>query len=104
MVQLRQDYAEFEKRGVVILVIGADEARAFSRFWQDHHLPFRGLPDPTHEVLRLYGQEGNWLRLGRMPAQIIVDHLGVIRFVHYSEAMYAIPSNAELLAVIDNLR
>lgn len=103
MAQLRQDYPEFERRGVVILVIGPEDGDTFTRFWQEHRLPFRGLPDPRHEVLRLYGQEVNWLRLGRMPAQFIIDRQGVIRFVHYGKAMHDIPKNSELLAIIDGL-
>jgi len=103
MVQLRQGYAEFERRRAVIFVIGPDEARSFARFWQEHRLPFYGLPDPTHRVLRLYGQEMNWLKLGRMPAQVIVDRAGMVRFAHYGSAMSDIPSVEELIQIIDEL-
>ena len=38
-----------------------------------------------------------------MPAQVIVDRQGVARYVHYGHDMSDIPSNEELLAVLDAL-
>ncbi len=45
-------------------------------------LPFIGLPDPAASVLNLYGQEVNLFKLGRMPAQVLIDKAGVARYVH----------------------
>jgi peroxiredoxin Q/BCP len=103
MAQLRQDYAEFARRGTAILVVGPDSAEAFVNYWADHDLPFIGLPDPEHTVLKRYGQEINLFKLGRMPAQIIVDREGVARYVHYGHAMSDIPSNEVLLDLLDEL-
>ena len=103
MAQLRQDFAEFEKRQTVVLVVGPENAAAFARYWQENGLPFVGLPDPTHSVLKLYGQEVNLFKLGRMPAQVVVDKKGTARFVHYGDSMSDIPENRELLALLDAL-
>lgn len=103
MAQLRQDYEEFEKRNTKVLVIGPDSAQKFARYWQKHDLPFIGLPDPDNKVLKLYGQEINLFKLGRMPAQILVDKQGTARYVHYGHSMRDIPENAELLELIDSL-
>jgi peroxiredoxin Q/BCP len=103
MAQLRQDFAEFEQRQTTILVIGPENAAAFARYWQENGLPFVGLPDPTHSVLKLYGQEINLFKLGRMPAQVVVDKKGTARFVHYGHAMSDIPENRELLSLLDAL-
>jgi peroxiredoxin Q/BCP len=103
MAQLRQDFAEFEQRQTTILVVGPESAAAFVRYWQENGLPFVGLPDPTHSVLKLYGQEINLFRLGRMPAQVVVDKKGVARFVHYGDSMSDIPENREMLALLDAL-
>ena len=103
MAQLRQDFAEFEKRQTVVLIVGPENAAAFARYWQENGLPFVGLPDPTHSVLRLYGQEVNLFKLGRMPAQVVVDIKGTARFVHYGHAMSDIPENKEMLALLDAL-
>jgi peroxiredoxin Q/BCP len=103
MAQLRQDYQEFVKRQAQVVVIGPEDASAFKAYWHTQDLPFTGLPDPKHNVLKLYGQEVNLFKLGRMPAQLIVDRSGKVRFVHYGHSMSDIPENAELLALLDDL-
>jgi peroxiredoxin len=103
MAQLRQDHLEFEKRQTMVVVVGPEDAQAFEAYWRENDLPFIGLPDPNASVLRLYGQEVNLFKLGRMPAQVIVDKAGVARFVHYGHAMSDIPENSELLGLLDQL-
>lgn len=103
MAQLRLDYAEFVKRQAEIIVVGPENAQAFADYWQKNELPFIGLPDPKASVLKLYGQEVNLFKLGRMPAQVIVDQSGTARFVHYGHSMSDIPENAEVLAMLDQL-
>jgi peroxiredoxin len=100
---LRQDHAEFTLRHTQVIVIGPDSAAAFKAYWETHHLPFIGLPDPRFSVLRLYGQEVNLLKLGRMPAQVLVDKRGCARFVHYGKSMSDIPTDAELIQQIDEV-
>jgi peroxiredoxin Q/BCP len=103
MAQLRQDYQDFLKRQAQVIVIGPEDAAAFELYWGEHDLPFIGLPDPKASVLRLYGQEINLFKFGRMPAQVIVEKDGMARFVHYGHSMADIPENAELLALFDQL-
>ena len=103
MAQLRQDYAEFQAKNTVILVIGPENGAAFKKYWDKNNLPFTGLPDPKHSVLKLYGQEINIFKLGRMPAQVIVDKNGIARYVHYGHSMSDIPKNEELLTLIKQL-
>jgi len=103
MAQLRQEYDEFVKRGAQIVVVGPEEAEAFARYFQENDLPFVGLPDPQHGVLKQFGQEVNLFKLGRMPAQVVVDRQGTARFVHYGHSMEDIPANAELFEVLDSL-
>jgi peroxiredoxin Q/BCP len=103
MAQLRQDFELFEQREAVILVVGPEDAASFGRYFSENNLPFVGLPDPQHSVLKRYGQEVNLFKLGRMPAQVIIDRDGVVRFVHYGHSMSDIPQNAEILALLDEL-
>ncbi len=86
-----------------MVAIGPDGPRAFQRYWADQHLPFAGCPDPKHQVADVYGQQVNWLKLGRMPALLIVDKAGQIRYQHYGESMQDIPRNAEVLVALDQL-
>jgi len=103
MAQLRQDFALFEAEDTVILVVGLENAGAFTEYWEEHDLPFTGPPDPKHSVLKTYGQEVNLFKLGRMPAQVIIDKAGTVRYVHYGHSMRDIPENVEVLALLHGL-
>jgi peroxiredoxin Q/BCP len=103
MAQLRQDYPEFVNRNTEVLVIGPDSAGDFEVFWSKHDLPFTGIPDPNADVLKRYGQEVNLFKLGRMPAQVIVDRGGIVRYAHYGHSMSDIPETGELLALLDEI-
>jgi peroxiredoxin Q/BCP len=103
MAQLCQDYQEFVKRWTRIVVVGPENAKAFEAYWSQHNLPFIGLPDPKASVLKLYGQEVSLFKLGRMPAQVIVDREGIARFVHYGHSMSDIPENAEIFKLLDEM-
>lgn len=103
MAQLRQDYDKFTKQETEILVIGPEGANAFSEYWQKNDLPFIGLPDPKHTVLKRYGQQVNLFKWGRMPAQVAVDKNGIARFVHYGHDMSDIPANAEILDLLKTM-
>ena len=103
MAQLRQDYSEFVKRGAEIVVVGPEDASSFADYWKNSDMPFVGLPDPKHIVLKRYGQEVKLFKLGRMSAQVIIDKTGVVRYVHYGHSMSDIPANAELLELLDEI-
>ncbi len=101
MAQLRQDYPLFKERDAVVAAIGPEDRPTFAKFWQDHEMPFIGIPDPEHEIADLYGQEVSIIKLGRIPAQMVIDKHGILRYVHYSRSMKDIPENAEVLALLD---
>ena len=103
MAQLRHDHTEFVSRDVSVVVVGPEDAQGFSNYWQKEDLPFIGLPDPKASVLKLYGQEVNLFKLGRMPAQVLIDKEAIARFVHYGHSMSDIPSNEEILALVDEI-
>lgn len=103
MAQLRQGYDGYLERDAEIVVVGPEGREAFSDYWEKNHLPFVGLPDPKHSVLKLYGQEVNLFKLGRMPAQLLVDKEGQVRYVHYGHSMKDIPSNEEMWEILDQI-
>lgn len=104
MAQLRQDYAEFVKRGAEILALGPDGPAAYQRFWQQENIPYIGLSDIGSKTADLYYQEVNLLKLGRMPAMFIVDLQGRIRYSHYGRSMADIPDNQEVLQELERIR
>jgi len=103
LARLRDEYEKFSGRGVVILAVGPNPPATFEQYWCSERLPFTGLPDPEHSVALQYRQEVNLFKLGRMPLNCVVDGNGYIRYAHYGNSMRDIPSNEELLEVIDEL-
>jgi peroxiredoxin Q/BCP len=100
---LRQDYSEFTRRGAEIIALGPDGPNAFRRYWEEEHLPFVGCADIKSAVASQYQQEVNWIKMGRMPALLIIDKQGQIRFRQYGESMSDIPENTEVLKILDEM-
>ncbi len=84
-------------------MVGPEDKENFVKYWEKEELPFVGLHDPKHKVLKLFGQQVKIFKLGRMPAQVLVDKQGVARYVHYGHSMMDIPKNEEMLALLDHL-
>lgn len=83
--------------------MGPDLPLVFKQYWKNERIPFIGLPDPDHSVARTYRQEVNLFKLGRMPLNCVIDAKGYVRYAHYGKSMSDIPSNEDLLHVIDEL-
>ena len=49
-------------------------------------------------------QEVKALKLGRMPALLIIDKQGIIKYAYYSDTRMDIPTNEELFEVLKNLK
>lgn len=103
MARLRDSYAEFTRRDSEILAVGPDKLDAFKNYWGENKIPFVGLPDSEHRVAKIYKQEVNLFKLGRMPMNAILDLDGYLRFVHYGLYMADIPDNETFLKVIDEI-
>jgi peroxiredoxin Q/BCP len=104
MAQLRQDYQEFQRRDAEVVIVGPENAKAFADYWTKEELPFVGLPDPDHRLANRYGLEVKLLKLGRMPALIVIDKQVFVRYQHYGNSMQDIVPNAEVLALLDDLQ
>ena len=102
-MQLHQDMAEFEKRETKIIIVGPDDKKAFSKYFRSHGYQFIGIPDAKNSILKTYGQEINIFKLGRMPAQVLIDKSGFARFVYYGHSMSDIPKNRDVLDIIEKL-
>jgi len=100
MAQLRQDYNRFVEKDTVVLAVGPDSQEAFQKYWRQNEIPFIGLADSDHTVAKKYDQEVNLLKFGRVPAQMLIDKKGELRFVHYANSMSDIPENETILEKI----
>ena len=103
MARLRDGYEDFTSRGAEVLAVGPNSPTAFEQYWENENIPFIGLPDPDHSIAKMYRQEVNIFKLGRMPLNCVIDAKGYVRFVNYGNSMSDIPSNEDFLHVIDEL-
>jgi thioredoxin-dependent peroxiredoxin len=56
--ELRDEYAQFEDLGVVVLGVSPDDETSHARFKSKHSLPFTLLADEDHSVAEAYGAWG----------------------------------------------
>ncbi len=100
MAQLRKDSDKLAKLDIDVLVVGPENSDSFRKYWKKESLPFIGLPDPEHSVMKLYGQEVKIFKLGRMPAQMLIDKSGILKFVYYGNSMADIPDLSEIEKIL----
>jgi peroxiredoxin len=100
---LRQHYGEFQSRDTEVLAVGPDGPRSFQLYWQEHDMPFPGLSDHDNAVADRYAQEVHLLKFGRMPAVLVVDKQGRIRYQHYGESMSDITTVEDLLKIVEGI-
>lgn len=100
---MRDHYSDFTSRGAEIIAVGPDAVNTFQNYWEKENIPFIGLPDPDHSVAKIYKQEVNLFKLGRMPLNCVLDLDGRMRYVHYGSSMSDIPDNETFLNVIEQL-
>lgn len=103
MAQLRRNYKQFAGRDTEIMAIGPESAKPFTDWWHKHQMPFVGIPDPKHVIANMFGQKVKLLKLGRMPALIVVDKQGRMRNLHYGDSMQDIMTDEEVLALLDEI-
>ena len=100
---MRQNYQQIQSKNTEVVVVGPENKKAFKEYWLKNKLPFIGLPDPKHGVLKQFGQEIKIFKFGRMPAQVIIDKSGIVRFIHYGHNMSDIPEIKEILLFLKDL-
>ena len=101
---MQEDLSLFTDKKAQITVIAPHNAEMVREYWEKEMLGYTGIPDPGGKVGKLYGQEWNLFKLGRMPALFIIDRNGKIAFAQYAKSMTDIPSDTELLGVIAGLK
>lgn len=101
---MKRDFKEFTSRSATIVVIEPHDMEKVAEYWKKEELPMIGIPDEDGKLAKLYGQEWNMLKLGRMPALFVIDRKGALAFAQYGKSMSDIPKNSEMLKVLDGLR
>jgi len=97
---MQEDYEKFRKAGSDIVVVARHSDEEMRKYWRKNELPYHGVSDPDGRLGRLYGQQWHLLKLGLMPALLVLDSDRRIIFSHYSKSMADIPSNEMVLGAI----
>jgi peroxiredoxin Q/BCP len=102
----RDDYSAYEKAGVVILGVSADDERSHLKFKEKYELPFTLLSDTEKEVVNLYGVWGPKKMYGKEYQGIyrttfLIDKLGKIAKVF--EKVKPASHSEEVLSAVANL-
>jgi peroxiredoxin len=103
MAQLRRGYQKFVERNAEIIAVGPERPQTFADWWHKHQMPFIGIGDPEHVIANMFGQEVKLLKLGRMPALIVVDREGKMRNLHYGNSARDIMTDEEVMALLDEI-
>lgn len=101
---MKQDIEKFTDRKAKIVIIAPHETEKVKAYWEKENIPYVGIPDPDGKIGKLYGQEWNLIKLGRMPAMFIIDQNGIIAFAQYANNMADIPENRKLFRILDGLK
>jgi len=102
--RLRKNLEKFHQLNAEIYAITADRYENARRL--ELHYAKGAFPiffDKTHEVVRLLHQEVKILKLGRLPATLIIDEEGVIKWAYYGDNFRDLPSNNEIFKVLEQI-
>lgn len=61
------------------------------------------MPDPSHKILKLNGQQVKLFKPGRKPTQVEVGRQGRVRFGPYGHSMGDIPAIDDIFSILDQL-
>jgi peroxiredoxin Q/BCP len=103
--RLAAEYNKFNELNAVLYPITADKLDAAKEF--DTKYARGAYPvyyDPTKKVPELLNQQVRIVKFGRMPAMLIVDKKGIVRYAYYSDSMSDIPENEEIFEVLKGLQ
>lgn len=82
----RDDYGQFERKGIQIYGINPDSERSHKEFAEKYDLPFPLLSDPDKKISKLYGAARLW---GLLPfvrrVTYLIDEKGVVQQVIHAE-------------------
>jgi peroxiredoxin Q/BCP len=100
---LRDVHDRFEALGVQVLAVSAEPAAAGEAYLRGHPMPFPILVDDEHQVFDAYDVASKALSLGQRPAVFVIDAEGIVRYDHVGTQQWNIPSDAEVLGLLERL-
>ncbi|TXT59188.1 MAG: hypothetical protein BAJALOKI2v1_240016 [Promethearchaeota archaeon] len=104
MDRLQRDYTKFQQKDTELYPILVDEEKNAEKMEHKHaNDVYPIFYDKEEKVAKMLNQEKKVLKLGRLPALLILDKENIIRYAYYGDSMKDIPKNDEVFKFIDNL-
>ncbi len=100
MVQLHQDKEKFDEKKIEVIAICPENEEKIKKFLRKQNLDLTFIADPSHNLAKSYKQRVSIFKLGRLPAQILLDKEGNRIFEHYSNSMSDIMENEQILNLV----
>lgn len=100
---MRDDYEQFRRRGAEVACLAPHDVAGSRQLVDELGLPFPVLADEKRAIFKSYDVQSRLWSLGQRPAVYVVDRVGVIRWAHLGTQQWDIPTNAQVLAVLDRL-
>ena len=102
LCEMRDDWSEFESRGLVVLPISVDSTYSLKEYKQKYEMKVDLLSDFKREVTIRYGVL-NEDRFFSNRAYFLLDREGVVRWAHVEENPSNKRTNQEILAEVDRV-
>lgn len=102
LCEMRDDWSEFESRGLVVLPISVDSTYSLKEYKQKYEMKVDLLSDFKREVTIRYGVL-NEDRFFSNRAYFLLDSEGVVRWAHIEENPSNKRTNQEILAEVDRV-
>ncbi len=87
MLQLQQELSLLKEHKIKPVVIVPEPQTKLDSFLAKQPLDFTFVSDPKHILADKYGQEVKLLKLGRMPAQIVLNSELKQVYSHFAKSM-----------------
>lgn len=101
--KLGRDFEKFNEFDTFLYAILPDKLENAKKFESEFAKEYPIYYDDKKKVNKMLNQEVKPLKLGRMPALLIIDKQGIIKYAYYSDSMDDIPENEEIFEILKNL-
>jgi peroxiredoxin Q/BCP len=97
---LRKEYETFRELNAELFPILVDDKDNAIKMENKYARKYPIYYDEEKTVANMLNQEVKLLKLGRLPALLILDPENVIRYAYYGDSMSDIPENEQLFEIL----
>ncbi len=96
MVRLHQEIDFFKSKNTNLVVIVPENEASLTKYLNKNSINLNFVSDSTHKIADKYNQAVKLLKLGRMPAQVLLDKNLNVVFEHHANNMKDIILESEI--------